>query len=70
MADCSKVSFPTELAARSALRAIVRHRRPKQSRREVAVHPCQRCGAWHLTSNVKALRWGRRYGRDWGPLPG
>jgi hypothetical protein len=70
MANCLKSSFPTELAARTALRAVARRRTAEQAPREVAVHPCRDCGAWHLTSKVAALDWGRRQGRDWGPLPG
>lgn len=71
MVSCSKLSFPTEHAARAALRAVAHRRKPRRrTRQEVAVHPCLACGAWHLTSNVKALDWGKRHGRDWGPLPG
>jgi roadblock/LC7 domain-containing protein len=66
---CLKTPFPSERAARAALRAVAR-RRETQRRKEVAVHPCRSCGAWHLTSNVKALGWGARHGRDWGPLAG
>ena len=66
---CSKSAYPNERAARKALSAVAKLDAP-QSRREVAVHPCRACKAWHLTSDAKALQWGSRNGRNWGPLPG
>lgn len=54
MAECVKVRYRSEWAARAALRAIQRKYEGDIRRRERGMHFCSRCRAWHLTSTSKS----------------
>ena len=53
MHACTKIPYPTIYAAALALREI---RSSSERRREVGIHPCARCSAFHLTSDRSSAR--------------
>lgn len=64
MATCEKKPYPTEWAARVALRAVGRTYAARGRSGPRGVHLCQRCGGgtWHLTSSKgQAALWRRTW---------
>ena len=53
MLACTKRPYPTLVAAALVLRRI---RDASPRRREVGIHPCSVCRAFHLTSHTSAAR--------------
>jgi len=53
MHACTKIPYPTMYAAALALREI---QSSSTRRREVGIHPCPQCAAFHLTSARSSAR--------------
>lgn len=53
MHACTKIPYPTIYAAALALRRL---RSSSNRRREVGIHPCPQCAAFHLTSAPSSAR--------------
>jgi hypothetical protein len=68
MTGCSKIPYPTVLAARLAMRAIQRRTVTRGGTTPQGVYPCPACHAWHLTSQqISGKAWWakpRRPARD------
>lgn len=48
--SCSKVPYPTQTMAMTALRGIVRKRRTSDRKVPTGTYFCSECRRWHLTS--------------------
>lgn len=64
MANCTKIKYPNRWAATCAVRAIAFKNAHSESKYPVAIHPCEPCRAWHLTSQKQR---GKK-SRNWNAL--
>ena len=54
MANCTKIKYTSPQAATLAMMAIVLRDAERRPKVPVAVYPCEKCHAWHLTSKKQS----------------
>lgn len=60
MHPCLKIAYPSPRAAALAMHHITARQTARGRTAPVAVHWCEGCHAWHLTSKRASGRWARR----------
>ncbi|MCU1525959.1 MAG: hypothetical protein JWO18_2853 [Microbacteriaceae bacterium] len=61
MANCTKIKYPNRWVATHALQAIALKNAHCESKYPVAIHPCELCHAWHLTSQKQHGKKSRKW---------